>query len=150
MFLITTNSIAPFAIGRWIEEVNGVANNTSRLVFTQADPLQRRIDPFGKLEGHYNNVDHFPTPYSQDPNGLDWPYFDRLSDESLRLDDMKIDILSATYGQGDSDSNLLQKLKQTRTSSSAKKTFMENYKLNLTKGFIDDNVFSVPEVVVEN
>lgn len=149
MFLVTTNSISPFAVGRWTDVI-GVTANISKSAFTTTEPLQRQIDPWGKIDGHFNNLDHFPTPYSQDPNGLDWPYFERLSVESLRLEDMKVGILSASSpGQDDSDL-ILQKLKKTPTSSSAERNFMKNYKNNLTKGFIDDNVFRVPEVILEN
>lgn len=149
MFLVTTNSVSPFAIGRWTDGI-GVGKIITKMAFTQADPLQRQIDPWGKVEGHFNNVDHFPTPYSQDPNGLDWPYFDRLSEDSLRLEDEKMNILSASTVQRGSDSNLLQKLKQTLTSSTAEETLIKKYKSNLTKGIIDDNVFTMPEVILKS
>lgn len=140
MFLVTTNSISPFAVGRWTDSFGG-DNNLTKMAFTRTDPLQRHIDPWGKVEGHFNNLDHFPTPYSQDPNGVDWPYFDRLSEDSLNIDAVNADILAPSIQQ--SDSNLLQKLKKTLT-------FSQDYKYDLTKGFIDENVFSVPEVILSN
>lgn len=149
MFLVTTNSIAPFALGRWSDEaVPG--RNVSKLIFTRTDPLQRQIDPWGKIDGNFNNLEHFPTPYYQDPNGLDWPYFDRLNEDRLSLEGMKIKLLSASSEQSDKDSNLLQNLKRRLTSSSTEETFINSYKNNLTKGFVDDTVFRVPEVVLKN
>ncbi len=152
MYLVTTNSVSPFAIGRWTDLV-GANTVTKLMAFTRADPLQQKIDPWGKVEGNFNNLDHFPTPYSQDPNGLDWPYFNRLSEDSHKLVDMKVAILSTSTERSDSDSNLLQKLnKQTFTNYKAddEGAFIRNYKNNLTEGFIDDNVFSVPEVVLSD
>lgn len=136
MFLVTTNSVSPFAIGRWTDGI-GVVKHSSNLPFTRTDPLHRQIDPSGKLDGHFNNLNQFPTPYSQDPNGLDWPYFDRLSDDSLSV-------------ESDGDSSLLQKLKKNFGSASTEGTFIENYKNNLTKGFIDDSVFGRPEVILKS
>lgn len=154
MFLVTTNSVAPFAIGRWTDLVTHNQKLTKLVSFTRnGDPLQRRIDPWGKVEGHFNNLEHFPTPYSQDPNGLDWPYFDRLADDRLRLEEMKFDVMSASIPteQGDNGSNTLHRLKQSLTTNgSTRETFIENYKRNLTKGFIDDNVFNTPEVILKN
>ncbi|KAJ6626576.1 Pancreatic lipase-related protein 3, partial [Pseudolycoriella hygida] len=144
MFLVTTNSVSPFAIGRWTDNV-GVGDKISKVSF--ADPLQRQIDPFGKIEGHFNNLDIFPTPYSQDPNGSDWPYFDQPSEDSLRLEEIKLRILSASTEQNDSNVISMQKLK---TSLSAEETLIARYKNNLTKGFIDDKVFKVPEVILNN
>lgn len=38
------------------------------------DPLLEEIDQWGKLDGSFNNIDHFPTPLPQDPLD-DWDYF---------------------------------------------------------------------------
>lgn len=109
MFLVTTNGISPFAVGRWTDTV-GVDKNLAKLSFTQTDPLQRRIDPWGKVEGNFNNLDHFPTPYSQDPNGLNWPYFDRRSVGGSDEAETSAKIVPAPTEQSDSDS--LQNLKE--------------------------------------
>lgn len=149
MFLITTNSVSPFAIGRWSDESSN-GKNISKLIFTRTDPLQRQIDPWGKVDGNFNNLEHLPTPYSQDPNGLDWPYFDRLNEDRLILEEMKLSVLAASTAPRESESNLLKKLKQRLTSSSTEETFINNYKNNLAKGFIDDDVFRVPEVILKH
>lgn len=149
MFLITTNSVSPFAIGRWTDDGSN-RRNVSQLIFTRTDPLQRQIDPWGKVDGNFNNLEHIPTPYSQDPNGLNWPYFDRLNEDRLILEHMKINVLAASTAPSEGESNLLTKLKQTLTSSSTDETFINNYKNNLAKGLIDDDVFRVPEVILKH
>lgn len=59
IFLITTNSAAPFAMGRWTDmpvDVTKVAQaDISPSPISGADPLLRQLDTWGKLDGHFNN-----------------------------------------------------------------------------------------------
>uniref|UniRef100_A0A2C9GRW6 Uncharacterized protein n=1 Tax=Anopheles arabiensis TaxID=7173 RepID=A0A2C9GRW6_ANOAR len=92
MFMITTNPASPFAIGRWagfsIPQKKDAILNKHGL---NRDPFISDIDQWGKLDSSFNNVDHFPTPYSQDPNhqgsqgGEDdeWPYFNHVGTSDL-------------------------------------------------------------------
>jgi pancreatic lipase-related protein 2 len=77
MFLVQTNAAAPFAIGRIpaVTKKHGILHPNSHLIRFR-DPLQKEIDQWGKLDGDFNNLENFPTPYSQDPNGQNWIYFD--------------------------------------------------------------------------
>lgn len=75
MYFLKTRSESPFAMGR----SNG--NNRFRVHPTdfmmpakRRDPLLEEIDQWGKLDGSFNNIDHFPTPLPQDPLD-DWDYF---------------------------------------------------------------------------
>jgi pancreatic lipase-related protein 2 len=77
LFLVQTNAVAPFAIGRIpaVALKHGILHPNSHLIGYR-DPLQKEIDQWGKLDGDFNNLENFPTPYSQDPNGHNWIYFD--------------------------------------------------------------------------
>ncbi|XP_053667203.1 pancreatic triacylglycerol lipase-like [Anopheles marshallii] len=81
MFLISTNPASPFAIGRWSgfslpQKKDSVLHKHG----LNRDPFISDIDQWGKLDSSFNNVDHFPTPYSQDPNqnNDEWPYFNHI------------------------------------------------------------------------
>ncbi|XP_065095314.1 phospholipase A1 member A-like [Ochlerotatus camptorhynchus] len=87
MFMITTNSDSPFAIGRWTD-ATGLLKTNNKFALKR-DPFTSDIDQWGKLEGNFNNVEHFPTPYSQDPNGDDWPYFNHIGTNKLTKDYIK-------------------------------------------------------------
>uniref|UniRef100_A0A8D8C9D9 Pancreatic lipase-related protein 2 n=1 Tax=Culex pipiens TaxID=7175 RepID=A0A8D8C9D9_CULPI len=87
MFMITTNSDSPFAIGRWTDTNNVYKKDAVLNKFgLRRDPFISDIDQWGKLEGNFNNVEQFPTPYSQDPNNAnddDWPYFNHIGTNKL-------------------------------------------------------------------
>lgn len=85
--MITTNSDSPFAIGRWTDTTGLLKTNNQ--FGLKRDPFISDIDKWGKLEGNFNNVEQFPTPYSQDPNGDDWPYFNHIGTNKLTKDYIK-------------------------------------------------------------
>ncbi|XP_058825776.1 phospholipase A1 4-like [Topomyia yanbarensis] len=93
MFLITTNSDTPYAIGRWtdttgLQKKDHVLNKFG----LNRDPFISDIDQWGKLDGNFNNVEQFPTPYSQDPNNAndeDWPYFNHVGTNKLTKEYIK-------------------------------------------------------------
>lgn len=81
---MTTNQESPFAFGRWTD-LNQNSKGTVKLnnPFSRRDPLHTQFDQWGKIEGSFNNIIYFPTPYSQDPNGKEWPYLDKSSNDNL-------------------------------------------------------------------
>ncbi|XP_050089310.1 uncharacterized protein LOC126573332 [Anopheles aquasalis] len=90
MFMITTNAASPFAIGRWtgfsIPQKKDSALHKHGL---SRDPFISDIDQWGKLDGSFNNVEQFPTPYSQDPNHAsddEWPYFNHVGTKQQTRD----------------------------------------------------------------
>lgn len=84
IYFVTTNHESPFAFGRWTDlspNSKGVAKLNKP--FSRRDPLHTQFDQWGKIEGSFNNIIHFPTPYSQDPNGKEWPYLEKSSNNGL-------------------------------------------------------------------
>lgn len=93
MYLIQTNDASPFAKGKWTDISAEISNlkPLKPLIRRSASPLIRAIDEFGKLEGSFNNKeDHLPTPYSQDPYGENWPYFNENGPQEI-FQDLKSD-----------------------------------------------------------
>lgn len=83
-YFITTNHESPFAYGRWTDlSPNSKGVLKLNKPFSRRDPLHTQFDQWGKLEGSFNNIVYFPTPYSQDPNGKEWPYLDKSSKNVL-------------------------------------------------------------------
>lgn len=60
MFLVTTNSVSPFATGRWTESQMGTTKSDDEpdvhRPFKKSDPQVQHLDDWGKLEGGFNNV----------------------------------------------------------------------------------------------
>lgn len=60
MFLVTTNSISPFANGRWTEGQMGSAlldeEPDIHRPFKNSEPQVQHLDEWGKLEGSFNNL----------------------------------------------------------------------------------------------
>lgn len=103
MHLIQTNEAFPFAMGKWTDISAEISNTQPALtqpLRRAPSPLLNAVDEWGKLDGSFNNKDHFPTPYSQDPYGANWPYFndngpqeitqDLRSDENDELHDVPL------------------------------------------------------------
>lgn len=57
MYLITTNSEAPFATGQW-------AFQNSAITIGRRDPFYDRIDKYGKLESQFNYVDSYKKTHN--------------------------------------------------------------------------------------
>jgi pancreatic lipase-related protein 2 len=86
LYLAQTHATSPFAMGRtpFVSHKHAIVYPNSNLLRFR-DPLQKEIDQWGKLDGDFNNIENFPTPYSQDPNGKNWIYFDnRNSQDSYK------------------------------------------------------------------
>lgn len=63
MYFINTNAVSPYATGRIADGVPSSTKN-HQVYFnpiSHADPFQREIDSFGKLEGHFNNFPYSPN-----------------------------------------------------------------------------------------
>lgn len=93
MYMVTTNSDSPFAIGRWTDTVGLQKKDHVLNKFgLNRDPFISDIDQWGKLDSNFNNAEHFPTPYSQDPNNAnddDWPYFNHIGTNKLTKEYIK-------------------------------------------------------------
>ncbi|CAG9805163.1 unnamed protein product [Chironomus riparius] len=79
LYFINTNAASPFAVGRLTESENSFKAHQQQRQNPQqitvnpilhADPFQREIDIFGKLEGNFNNL-----LYSQDDEDSNDVYF---------------------------------------------------------------------------
>jgi hypothetical protein len=79
LYFINTNSASPFAVGRLAESESSFKTHQQQRQNQQqitvnpilhADPFQREIDIFGKLEGNFNNL-----LYSQDDDDANDVYF---------------------------------------------------------------------------
>ncbi|XP_055594311.1 phospholipase A1 member A-like [Uranotaenia lowii] len=108
MFMITTNSDAPFAIGRWTDTLQKKGVPLHKFGIDR-DPFINDIDQWGKLDSNFNNIEHFPTPYSQDPNHAndeDWPYFNHIGTNKLTKEYIrKIIEQDSTRYEGTSESS---------------------------------------------
>ncbi|XP_055857489.1 pancreatic triacylglycerol lipase-like [Episyrphus balteatus] len=151
-FLITTSNSTPFALGKWTDLPDRTKNTytLSQKPVTRHSPLLKEVDEWGKLEGNFNNIMNFPTPYSQDPNGETWPYFGRSGTKEI-TQELKEPI---------SDSSTVRTInKNNRQNLRTKNRHKENkvtndddggvwpsYRRNLTMGFIDKSVFQVPKL----
>lgn len=138
MFLIDTNDTAPFALGKWTDLPTLGAKKPSRASMTfrpplqQGDPLLRSIDEWGKLDYSFNNLNsQEPTPFSQDPYGENWTYFSQDTSDILN---------NSVEEQGVTE---YENVKHDYTENQSK---WEEYKKNLTGGFIDNSIFGIPEV----
>lgn len=141
MFLINTNDTSPFALGKWTDlPTLGVKRPSSAsgpiMTFRpppqKGDPLLRNIDEWAKLDSNFNNINHQePTPFSQDPYGENWTYFNDntsdITDNSVEEQDI-----------GD------YHIKNGATEHPQYE--WHEYRRNLTEGFIDNTIFKVPEV----
>lgn len=164
MYFLVTNSISPYASGRWTDS-SGITKNifgpSSSL--SQGDPLQQQIDQWGKLDSDFNNIENFPTPMSQDPNGDNWPYFDKnnkknlLNDESDKNDlelllsndsDVIQSTTTETIRKLEKNPEFVAKLKTLYQKRYQQKddTSFQSYRKNLTNGIIAQERFQVPEV----
>lgn len=74
MHFLKTRDQSPFALGRGGSNRVRQHPNDLMLPPKRRDPLLEEIDQWGKLDGGFNNIDHYPTPLPQDPLD-DWDYF---------------------------------------------------------------------------
>jgi hypothetical protein len=155
MYLIKTNSASPFALGRLADLLTPNEDNPS--IFTNqmrsGDPFQRYIDEWGKLEGNFNNIEALPTPFSQDPNGEDWPYFNHMGSNRLTNE-----FISRLRHQHVNEIEQLKRLSRRPTvirkttkrnkplSGSNNEQLFEEFKENSTLGIQSSEVFSVPKL----
>lgn len=162
MYFLVTNGVSPFAAGRWTDGsgiTKSVFGPTSSL--SLGDPLQQQIDQWGKLDSDFNNIENFPTPMSQDPNGNDWPYFDKNKKNLLddtEENDLQSDVLSndsdiesttttETVRKLEKNTEFVAKIKRLHQKKyQQKETSFESYRKNLTNGIIAQETFQVPEV----
>lgn len=161
MYLIKTNSASPYALGRLTDFM--VPIEDSRVIYTNSlrssDPFLREIDPWGKLEGTFNNIEMYPTPFSQDPNGGDWPYFNHIGSNSQTQQ-----FISRLKHQHNSEVEQLKSLskrpaiirKNTKLktpndpqeshsdNSSSRAQLFEDYKKNVSAGIKNTEIFGTP------
>ncbi|XP_055918639.1 uncharacterized protein LOC129950742 [Eupeodes corollae] len=160
LYLITTANSTPFALGKWTDypdKSNNAGYTISQKPSTRHSPLMKEVDEWGKLEGHFNNIEHFPTPYSQDPNGETWPYFGRSGTKEITKelkepinDSSTVKSVTQYKGQTLGTRNrppifIESKTKATSQSKDDNSNWT-SYRKNLTMGFIDKSIFQVPKL----
>ncbi|XP_034472619.1 phospholipase A1 member A [Drosophila innubila] len=138
MFLIDTNDTSPYALGKWTDlPTLGVKHPRTppyplRIPPQSVDPLMQHIDQFGKLSGNFNNLpddpSHAENPYEHwtsysPPHHKESESFNSVEeqDSSSEFEDIDDRQLNAPVNWWD-------------------------YRRNLTHGYIDNSVFSMPKV----
>ncbi|EDW11506.1 pancreatic lipase-related protein 2 [Drosophila mojavensis] len=139
MFLIDTNDTSPYALGKWTDlPTLGVKRPRTpplpqRIPMQAVDPLLQHIDPFGKLAYNFNNLPSTPdthdlyehwTSYSPPQIG------ESESDDSIE----EQDVGSGDFAEVPDDRQLRNPLNWW------------DYRRNLTYGYIDNDIFSTPNV----
>lgn len=149
-YLITTSNSTPFALGKWTDLPDPTKATYLQIErpVTRHSPLLKEIDEWGKLEGHFNNIEHFSTPYSQDPNGETWPYFGRSGTKEITQELKEPQSFTANPSSKNRRQNLRTRNKQKENDAVPKEenAIWSSYKRNLTMGFIDKDVFQVPKL----
>lgn len=88
MYMITTNSAAPFASGQW----SMASTESSKSgAFYRRDPLQEQIDEWGKLDGEFNNDNrggHFKATAMG--NAYDWSRLNQIESEFSEPDKLNV------------------------------------------------------------
>lgn len=137
MFMITTNSENPFAIGQWTEAaISTRIGGTHRPPASAADPFQQQIDQWGKLESTFNNVDNthkrfgFTALDSSIGGGGDTSY------DSNYLDSTVVGLRSPIDNR------------RINNKFSPTDNYFMQYRYNLTKNIISDDEFQTPNVQV--
>lgn len=152
MFLITTNGVAPFATGRWTDEPLGMSKNglgdLTNPVKRLGDPLLQHLDQWGKLEGGFNNVQNLNPMAFNDLLDAQWDdVMETALDDSENQLETTTRQLSMSMKRRKGTMGERSKVPLQSKSSIDNEHFMEQYKLNLTRGIMSSEVFHLPEVV---
>lgn len=147
MFLVETNDTAPYALGKWTDlPTLGVKKHSGTVMIfrpplQKGDPLLRNIDEWAKLDYSFNNLQHQePTPFSQDPYGENWTYFN--GDTS----DITNNFNANSVEEQDIGQYQVDRASQDHSGTANPQYAWNEYKRNLTEGFIDNTIFKMPEV----
>ncbi|TMW49842.1 hypothetical protein DOY81_005082 [Sarcophaga bullata] len=147
MFLVETNDTAPYALGKWTDlPTLGVKKHSGTVMIfrpplQKGDPLLRNIDEWAKLDYSFNNLQHQePTPFSQDPYGENWTYF------SGDTSDITNNLNANSVEEQDIGQYQVDRTSQDHTGTVHPQYAWNEYKRNLTEGFIDNTIFRMPEV----
>lgn len=134
MFLIDTNGNAPYAMGKWMDLPNVEKDNTRRPLYPfpvkptmilvtppyqKGDPLLKIVDQWAKLDDTVHPTSMMASIATDDPYNK---YFQTITatDPYKRHEVLLADIISNNK--------------------------WNDYKINLTNGYIDSTVFQVPIV----
>lgn len=144
MFMIDTNDSSPFALGKWTDLPTLGAKQPQWRVPTQklkappnqgVDPLLHHIDQFGKLAANFNNLQMWPT--EQDPYEH-WTSFSPEQKENDSDSDSVEEQDPVEFIEPDDRQMISTEARPTQS--------WWDYRRNLTYGFMEDNIFSVPTV----
>lgn len=142
MFLIDTNDSSPYALGKWTElPTLGVKYprrpaQMLKLPPQSVDPLLQHIDQFGKLATNFNNLPS--THFGHDPYEH-WTSFSPPDQKENESDD-------SVEEQDRADSAELVDVADRQENQWVQPLNWWDYRRNLTHGYIDNNVFSLPMV----
>ncbi|XP_053959392.1 lipase member H [Anastrepha ludens] len=148
MFLIDTNDTAPYALGKWTDlptlgkQKPAVTKGPLTITLPPAgnfrDPLLRQIDQWNKLDTNFNNIEHSPTPFSQDPIGENWTYFSGAGTGDI------------TDGLKDANDHVQNSVEEESVANVQKvdeaHVEWQEYRRNLTVGYIENSIFKVPHI----
>uniref|UniRef100_A0A1A9VIC5 Lipase domain-containing protein n=1 Tax=Glossina austeni TaxID=7395 RepID=A0A1A9VIC5_GLOAU len=138
LFIIKTKEAFPFALGKGVDVLSlkdwwkkNKSTNESNIKFEipsqKVEPLQKFIDQWGKLDSTFNNLQEHET---ESPYDFMWTH----------VDDSNIaDKPSVSIEEED-----IKDLNKSPTHEKQLKINLDEYRENLTSGFIDSSIFSVP------
>lgn len=135
MFLVDTNDSSPYALGKWTDlPTLGVKYHRRppqmlKLPPQSVDPLLQHIDEFGKLATNFNNLPS--THFGHDPYEH-WTSYSPPNQQEKESNDSVEEQDSAEFVEV--NNRQLTPLNWW------------DYRRNLTHGYIDNNVFSLPNV----
>lgn len=136
MYLITTNSVSPYASGQWMNSPSYTRSN-----YRRRDPFEEQIDEWGKLDGEFNYV---PNQNQQTVNPNDWSQLNHIEsifanfnklDDDLRTEAVDASTKSTTTRQNDRYYFTQEPLRLNE--------------LNLTHYKSTNENFTLPEIVFE-
>uniref|UniRef100_A0A1A9W5E4 Lipase domain-containing protein n=1 Tax=Glossina brevipalpis TaxID=37001 RepID=A0A1A9W5E4_9MUSC len=141
LFIIKTKDVFPFALGKGIDilslkewwKKNKTINEFTLKFETpvrKVEPLQKYVDQWGKLDSTFNNLQEHET---ENPYDITWTHLDDSNTSekpniSVEEEDVKNLSNTTSYEQINQSMN------------------WDEYRENLTSGFIESSIFSVPVV----
>lgn len=147
MYLINTDSQAPYAIGKWTD----ISQSSPILKFNQQkrrDPFQEMIDNWGKLDSGFNNNEI--EDFDEDSNEEEFNKLDDMyngSEKFLPGNRPNYDLLREMAKKKFSDEKkkpIINVRTNSKSASIEHSKFVEDYIKNLTKGIENPSVFGYP------
>lgn len=161
MFFVTTNEKSPFAQGKWTDLPTLGYKNPNKTMTSmlmkpsppssitimqpqhRGDPLMRHIDQWGKLDYNFNNFNEYNPADGEvhhDPYDDNWTYF---SDDPVEIAN---DVNANSVEEQDlGDYTFPGNFKHDHYGDAEMDGLeWEEYKMNATRGYIENSLFGVP------